>query len=274
MSKNFIPIEPLDDGCVLGKKQTGKNPYWYVRMYWKSADKPQSEYKSTKILYEDSQASRLKAKRKANAIWQEFLAAVSAGDSPRKARSVKSVADAYKKKIHFWAEENERTGKDIYIIKGTRHAKGHSPYWTVAKANAVDNILGHLEEFWPTLPSQDFAKITQRDLAYFSEWAAANKDWSPSWTDRVITQIRMIWRFAFDEGWTDFIPAPFRPPAKLQERARRNLQEEEWLKMVYWAKDNYNRIEPTNKAASYYKDSAFQFWAWLNVISWSGSDQA
>lgn len=65
MSKNFIPIEPLDDGCVLGKKQTGKNPYWYVRMYWKSADKPQSEYKSTKILYEDSQASRLKAKRKA-----------------------------------------------------------------------------------------------------------------------------------------------------------------------------------------------------------------
>ena len=82
--------------------------------------------------------------------------------------------------------------------------------------------------------------------------------------------IRMIWRFAFDEGWTDFIPSPFRPPAKLQERARRNLQEEEWLKMVYWAKENYNQIQPTNKAAQYFKDSAFQFWVWLNVISWSG----
>jgi hypothetical protein len=37
MSKKFYPIEPLDDGCVLGKKATGKNAYWYVRMYWKDA---------------------------------------------------------------------------------------------------------------------------------------------------------------------------------------------------------------------------------------------
>ena len=54
MSKKFYPIEPLDDGCVLGKKATGKNAYWYVRMYWK--DRGESEYRSTKILYEDSRA--------------------------------------------------------------------------------------------------------------------------------------------------------------------------------------------------------------------------
>ena len=53
MSKNFIPIEPLGTGAMLGKKTAGKNAYWYVRMYWKSADKPQSEYKSLKMPYED-----------------------------------------------------------------------------------------------------------------------------------------------------------------------------------------------------------------------------
>ena len=95
MSKKFFPIEPLDEGCMLGKKATGKNAYWYVRMYWKA--KGESEYRSTKIPYEESRASRLKAKRRANAIWQEFLSAVSVGDNPRNAKSVKSVADDYKK---------------------------------------------------------------------------------------------------------------------------------------------------------------------------------
>ena len=182
---------------------------------------------------------------------------------------MKSVANAYKKQIHFWAKENERTGKDIYIIKGGRQVEGHSPYWTVAKAKAVDNILGHLEEFWPTLPTQDFAKSHSVTLPTFQNGRRKRKI-GRLLTDRVITQIRMIWRFAFDEGWTDFIPSPFRPPSKLKERARRNLTEEEWLKMVYWAKEHYNQIQPTNKAAQYFKDSAFQFWVWLNVISWSG----
>ena len=114
MSKKFFPIEPLDEGCMLGKKATGKNAYWYVRMYWKA--KGESEYRSTKISYEESRGSRLKAKRRANAIWQEFLSAVSVGDNPRNAKSVKSVADDYKKQYRWWANENERLGKDIYIV--------------------------------------------------------------------------------------------------------------------------------------------------------------
>ena len=268
MSKKFYPIEPLDDGCVLGKKATGKNAYWYVRMYWK--DKGESEYRSTKILYEDSRASRLKAKRKANAIWQEFLAAVSVGDNPREAKSIKSVADDYQKQYRWWAEENERLGRDVYIVKGTRVVKGHSPYWTTAKADKADNILRHLEDFWKTLPTRDFRKITQRDLSRFSEWAAINRDWSPSWTHQNITQIRMIWRYAFDEGLTDFIPSPFRPPAQTAERAGRSLQADEWLKMVYYAKEKYESIEPTNKSAQYNKDAALQFWVWLNFVSWTG----
>ena len=278
---NFTPVEPLDEGCVLGFSKARKNAVWYVRMYWKDGNPPQSVYKSCGVPYEDSRASRNKAKRKANQLWKDHVAAVVAGDSPIKARSAKSVAESYAKQILFWASENERTGKDIYPIKGTRVVKGHSPYWTKAKVKAVNNLLKELtgytndkgeyiSGFFDSLPTQDFRKITQRDLSRFSEWAALNREWSPSWTHRVITQIRMVWRFAFDEGWGDFIPSPFRPPAQLEERKRRPLQEEEWLRMVNWAKEKYESIEPVNGSAAYNKDAALQFWAWLNVVSWTG----
>ena len=234
---NFTPVEPLDDGCVLGYSVSRKSAVWYVRMYWKDGNPPQSVYKSCGVPYEESKASRNKAKRKANQLWKDHLTAVVAGDSPIKAKSVKSVADDYKKQYRWWANENERLGKEIYIVKGTRVVKGHSPYWTTAKADKADNILQHLDDFWETLPNQDFRKITQRDLSRFSEWAAINRDWSPSWTHQNITQIRMIWRYAFDEGLTDFIPSPFRPPAQTAERAGRSLQADEWLKMVYYAKE-------------------------------------
>ena len=267
---NFTPVEPLDDGCVLGYSVSRKRAVWYVRMYWKDGNPPQSVYKSCGVPYEESKASRNKAKRKANQLWKDHLTAVVAGDSPIKAKSVKSVADDYKKQYRWWANENERLGKEIYIVKGTRVVKGHSPYWTTAKADKADNILQHLDDFWETLPNQDFRKITQRDLSRFSEWAAINRDWSPSWTHQNITQIRMIWRYAFDEGLTDFIPSPFRPPAQTAERAGRSLQADEWLKMVYYAKEKYESIEPTNKSAQYNKDAALQFWVWLNFVSWTG----
>ena len=272
MAKPFHAVEELDEGCVLGwMEATGTTKYWQVRMYWR--DNPKGAgyvVRSTRIPFEESRASRNKAKRKANQIWRDFIGDVSVGDSPIKTRKVQDVVHSYAKQIRWWAEQNEKSGKDIYIIKGGRQVKGHSPFWTTAKVDAIDNILTHLEPYWETLPTHDFRKVTQRDLAYFYEWAGANKEWSPSWTHRVITQIRMIWRYGFDEGWADFIPSPFRPPAQTAERKRQPLQEEEWLNMVYWAKDRYNSVDPKNKAAAYNKEAAFQFWAWLNFISWTG----
>ena len=281
MSKAFVPIEPLQDGAWLGKKTTGKQPYWYVRMYWKDGNPPQSEYKSLKIPYEGKRKDTLEARKKGNATFQKFLDAVTAGDSPRKARTVENATKAYLAKITEDAKVNEAAKKPIRFIRGGRAVKGHSQHWTEAKVKAVKNILkeltGYVNEkgeyvsgFYETLPTQDFRKITQRDLYYFSEWAAEQREWSPSWSNRVITQIRMIWLYGFEQGWTDFIPSPKRMTENLRERARRNLTEEEWLRMVRWAEKRYNDIEPTNKANSYYKDTALQFWVWLNVISWSG----
>ena len=80
----------------------------------------------------------------------------------------------------------------------------------------------------------------------------------------------MIWRYAFDEGLTDFIPSPFRPPAQTSERAGRPLQAEELLKMVRYARDKYEGIRTENKASQYNKDAALQFWVWLNFVSWTG----
>ena len=278
---NFTPVEPLDDGCVLGYSVSRKSAVWYVRMYWRDGNPPQSVYKSCGVPYEDSKASRNKAKRKANQLWKDHITAVVAGDSPIKARSIKSVADSYAKQIRAWAEENERTGKHIHFIQGGRNVKGHSQHWTTAKVKKIDGILKYLtgytdgngnyqSGFFDSLPTQDFRKITQRDLARFSQWAALNHDWSPSWTHQIITQIRMMYRYAFEQEWVDFIPSPFRPPAQTEERAGRNLKEEEWLMMVRYARDKYESIDPKNKSAAYNKDAALQFWAWLNIISWSG----
>ncbi len=269
----FKVIEALDDGCWLGTITRANTEKWYVRMYWPGGAQldPQNVYKSTKIKFEGSKGKAYQsAKRKANQLWAEFNEARDAGDNPIKPRTIQSVVDAYLDQITHWASENEKADKPIYMIKGGRSVRGHSQHWTHAKVEAVANILGHLKGFWATLPTQDFRRITERDLAYFSEWAAKTHDWSPNWTNRNITQIRMIWRFAFDGGWAEFIPKPFRSAENLRDRARRNLTEEEWLRMVYWARDKYDSIRPTNKAAAYFKDTALQFWVWLNVISWSG----
>ena len=59
----FTPIETLDDGCVLGTSISRNNRTWYVRMYGRTGKS--AVYKSTKIAYEDSVASKRNAKRKA-----------------------------------------------------------------------------------------------------------------------------------------------------------------------------------------------------------------
>jgi len=261
----FTPIETLDDGCVLGTSISRNNRTWYVRMYWRTGKS--AVYKSTKIAYEDSVASKRNAKREANKLWSAFLAKVEKGDSPTSVRTVKNVADSYNRHIRELAQKNAEAKKPIHLIRGGR---GES-YWTHEKVDAVENILRHLESFWKTLnEGKEFRQITERDLDRFFEWSREWKDWSPSWTNRVITQIRMIWHFGRDKGWTDLKPSPTRPKENIAERARRNLKEEEWRAMMNYARDRATSARAEFRVGAVNKDSALQFWMWLNFISWTG----
>ena len=260
----FTPLEALDDGCVLGTSTSKKRAVWYVRMYWQ--DGKQAVYKSTKIPYEDSTASKRNAKRAANKLWRDFVAKVSKGDSPTTVRTAKSVAESYRRHIRNLAQKNEEAKKPIHLIRGSRG----EIFWTHEKVDAVENILRHLDSFWLTLGDKEFRQISNRDLDRFYEWTREHKDWSPSWTNRVITQIRMIWLYGRDNEWTDLKPSPTRPKENLKERARRNLKEEEWRLMMNYARDKYENARTSHRVSQIDKDSALQFWAWLNLVSWTG----
>jgi len=265
---NFTLVEELDTHCKLGYQIRGVNKIWAVKMYWAGNENnpKNTQQKSLRIPYEDSQASKAQARRKANVEWREFLEKTEAGDSPTTIRTVQSVARNYNRHIRKLAQKNEEAKKPIHLIRGGR---GES-YWTHEKVDAIENILGHLDGFWSTLGNKEFRHITERELDTFFEWSRANKDWSPSWTNRVITQIRMIWLYGRDNGWTELKPSPTRAKENLKERARRNLKEEEWRAMMNFAREKYENAREGKRVSRIDKDSALQFWAWLNLISWTG----
>ena len=233
----FTKVEELDTHCWLGYQTRGVNPFWAVKMYWAGNEdhKKMTRQLGLGIPYENSKASKSLAKRKGNAVWREFLENTDKGDSPTQIRTAQNVAQSYNRHIRKLAQKNEEAKKPIHLIRGGR---GES-YWTHEKVDAVENILGHLSGFWSTLGNKSFRSITERELDTFFEWSREHKDWSPSWTNRVITQIRMIWLYGRDNGWTDLKPSPTRAKENLKERARRNLKEEEWRAMMNFAREKY-----------------------------------
>ena len=264
----FTKVEELDTHCWLGYQTRGVNPFWAVKMYWAGNEdhKKMTRQLGLGIPYENSKASKSLAKRKGNAVWREFLENTDKGDSPTQIRTAQNVAQSYNRHIRKLAQKNEEAKKPIHLIRGGR---GES-YWTHEKVDAVENILGHLSGFWSTLGNKSFRSITERELDTFFEWSREHKDWSPSWTNRVITQIRMIWLYGRDNGWTELKPSPTRAKENLKERARRNLKEEEWRAMMNYAREKYENAREGKRVSHIDKDSALQFWAWLNLISWTG----
>jgi len=234
---NFTLVEEIEPHFKLGYQIRGVNKIWAVKMYWAGNENnpKNTQQKSLRIPYEDSPASYVLAKRKANVEWREFLEKTEAGDSPTILRTIQSVARNYNRHIRKLAQKNEEAKKPIHLIRGGR---GES-YWNHEKVDAIENILGHLEGFWSRLGNKEFRHITERELDTFFEWSREHKDWSPSWTNRVITQIRMIWLYGRDNGWTELKPSPTRAKENLKERARRNLKEEEWRAMMNYAREKY-----------------------------------
>jgi len=258
-------VENYDENMSLMVRTQGASKKWMVRIYFPKAR--QYLYRSLKLDYEDSNASLNEARRRAGKIYDEEKPRIAMGDSATTVRYVKNVADAYLKDALKMASENESLSSPIHFIKGSR---GERP-WTLLKAEAVKNIHNHLAHYWPTLRHQEFSKLKELDLADFQVWAMRHDpSWSPSWINRCITEIRKIWLFGMEKGWTDFVPSPKRRSEDIKERRRRSLNIEEWFSMIEWARDRYNSLDGEHGTFIRQKDSALQFWAWLNFVSWTG----
>ena len=119
---NFTLVEEIEPHFKLGYQIRGVNKIWAVKMYWAGNENnpKNTQQKSLRIPYEDSQASKALARRKANVEWREFLEKTEAGDSPTSIRTVQSVARNYNRHIRKLAQKNEEAKKPIHLIRGGR----------------------------------------------------------------------------------------------------------------------------------------------------------
>ncbi len=266
MPKFVSETIPIDDYAEIGAVQRGNNKYWYVRMYWKEGK--QSSYKSLSIPYETGLASSRTARKEGLKKYQEFLAKVSIGLSPTTTTDIQSITLEYYRTIYAKAEEN-----DALLEQGLRpkwQVKGGKGFYSVSRCKAILDLMPYLERFWKTLPNQDMAAITFNQLEGFDDWMNIEYTLSPSRRAKIITQIRMIWRYGREKGYVNWVPNPSRPPQELKERARRNLKEEEWQLMRDWALNQYIELKKDKYARKEQRDIAHQFYLWFQVISWTG----
>ena len=256
----------LNDFAVIGAVQISNTPKWYIRMYWK--DGKQSTYKSLKLDYEPGRASQKAAIQAGTAKYNDFVAKVSLGLTPNTTTNISAITDEYFRHIKSRAEENDETLEKGGVAKWT--VKGGEGKYSVKRCNEIESLLAYLQRYWKTLPTEDMGAITFNQLEAFDDWMNRTYDLSPSRRAKAITQIRMIWRYAREKGYVNWIPNPSRPSQELKERARRNLKEEEWFLMEEWARNQIDEVAKDKNARKEQIDGAYQFYLWFQLISWTG----
>lgn len=181
---SWVWVEEIEPGVKIGyrdRKNTKKK--WWVRIYY-----PQFRRYKEKALfldYADNKDSINAARKEARIVFAEVREGRDAGDHPHAQRTVQIVADLYEKRTLEWGRENDRLKNPKHRIHGSKTA---DTFWTEAKAKSAKNILNHLRPYWATLKEQNFRKVEEKHIKGFIDWALKNHpDWSPSWTNRVIT---------------------------------------------------------------------------------------
>ena len=280
MPKFVEPPLYINDFAAIGGVKSKNKTVWYIRMYWKEGKTP--HYKSLKVPFEKGSASQKEAMKAGIAKYQDFLAKVSIGLSPTTTTDVFAIADEYFKTIWQRAVENDQLLAETPPKRPKWAVKGGKGYYSVKRCEQIADLLVYLvgtkernrkiatSGFFATLPTSDIASITFNQLEGFDDWMNDNFTLSPSRRAKMITQIRMIWRYAREKGYVNWVPNPTRPPQELKERARRNLKEEEWEMMRAWAINQIKTLERDIYARKEQRDIAQQFYLWFQVISWTG----
>lgn len=259
--------ETIDQGLKIG---VHKNGVWYARIYAydPTTGKDPTQYKSTKIKYEDGRtANKNKARRIALQLAEDAKARINNSENPFKTYTAKEIANEWCNLVCKLAKENEEriaaNKKPIHEIYGGKSGN----YWRDHRIHFVVRINEILGGFWDSLRTKNIEKITQKDLNTFVDWVKKDYDFSPSYQTRIITQIRMIWRYAFEKDLVSFIPSPKRPAEDLKGSSRRDLQPEEYERMLNYAKE---RAEKEGTAISR-RDKYLQFYCWLVILGSTGT---
>ena len=257
--------EEIDKGTVIAVHPNGR---WWCKVYAYDplTKKDRSEWKSTKIKYEDGRRVNKNSARKfALALAAEIAPRIGKTENPNRKVTITELATEWKDLVSDLAQKNEdliaQNKPPQHEIYGGRHNK----YWRAARIETVAIYHRYLEEYWKTLPEQDVSKITSKHLDSFLEWAKA-QTWGASQTTKLITQIRMIFLHGKSKGLTELKPSPKRPAIDLSASSRRKLQQEDFEKMFEYTRNRYQEHGISLRR----RDTYLQFHCWLLICTHTG----
>jgi site-specific recombinase XerD len=286
MPSAFTPRIPFEDDAWLGTRASKNGEYWYLRVRWKQ--KAAYHFQSLRLKYEPSEASINLARKKAERHYERMLRSIRAGVQPNVRLTPEFLRIKYLADIKEKAYKNDELSLPIHRVEGGRG------FWSVQRYLDVKAKIGRtLEEkqsgkkdedrkrvaepgpieifFKEELPSQ-LVKIRQRDLQKFLPWAMERYEWAPATVNRALVQIRMMWRFAHNQGWVDFVPTLSQQPAQLIERQRRKLKPDEYKRIHETARKRYQDILdlPEDERDNQKLDLYYQFHLWILIVSNTG----
>ena len=231
------------------------------------------------------------AKKKAEEIGMEVFQKNKNGDASEKAY-IRLITSQWIEETRIQTDANEDLKSDglppIYEVKG---GKG---FWDKRTHGVYESICtNYLYPFYKTLKTgrdeADIRLIAPQDLDKIATFVLENpskqmtqkgRRASPSLILKVITVLRHIHRYAYDNKIIDRIPQIQRPKAQLKERARRPLRDDEYRQMVEWTRERYQTDkglgefhyidEDGNKKTEKvdtYRDYQYLFHLWILVIA-------
>jgi len=275
----------IREGLSIGGVKMGKKPKWYLQFYPKGA--PRVIYKSLGMDYEETSLSRNAAEDKARQLYERLIKNHDKGIFATYVPSLERTIDDYLDDIRLKALENENLlAKGLEPAHYVERGRGGS-YHTILKYETRAAIFkNYLIPFFQETTQRDgsnprkplyeieIANIKPQTLDTFASWARNdNPTLSPSRISRIITEIRALWGYAYDKEEALFIPSPKQLPQNLRKRTRRKLKEEEYLVLLTYAKEKFEAFNKEPIFGSKQKerrDTAYQFYLWVNLISWCG----
>jgi len=267
MPKFNEPIIPLGDDSAIGVVTRGNNGFWYIRLLHR--DRNEVYYKSTKVRYEGTKKDQLEASKIGNKIYREwFLPKVERGQTPTESNPPNKIARRYLMEIIDKVEKNEAL---IRKGKAPLHEVDYGVgLWTRKRYEDAERLLlGAVHDYFQEKGFTEISNIRENELQDFRKWAQTHYEWSPSRINKALTQIRHLWRFAYDKAYVDYIPTIKKASPDLQQRKRRQITEDE-QRLIFTNAQKIHRDLIDAKASDKRIYKAFQFVAWLMLLANSG----
>ena len=263
----------IEDGLTIGvgkASKTTKQPYWQAYIYFPAQtmeSKPTVLYKSLKLKYNpEDPLNERRAMDRARQLYEPLRDKYLRGDANFLQKiTIQYVMTSFFQDAEMLTKANEAKLKANQ--RPTHRTPGNKSYWSDSYLQQMLYKIPTLREFFDTLPTQEIKYLNWRDINSFTRWHSINRPhWSPSAINHHISAINAIWKFARQQGWVEQVHQIDRAAPDLEGRKARHLTVSEFETIETYLRGKYNS-EGLN---DYYRDLAFQHWAWVVIHSWCG----